>query len=130
MSFLAGSRFIPTVRVTSRSVTSSIQSTPTARSPWNISSRRSISSTARRQKGPVNVAKDTLKKADKVVSGAAVKGIEKGEQARDKIKDVASAVSGKTEAEKTEAEKTKGKEEEALGEAKRKAKDAASHLKS
>lgn len=39
---------------------------------------RSISSTARLQKGPVETAKDTLKKADRTVSDAAVKGINKG----------------------------------------------------
>lgn len=39
---------------------------------------RSISSTARLQKGPVETAKDTLKKADRTVSDAAVKGIDKG----------------------------------------------------
>jgi hypothetical protein len=39
---------------------------------------RSISSTARLQKGPVETAKDTLKKTDRMVSDAAVGGIDKG----------------------------------------------------
>lgn len=39
---------------------------------------RSISSTASYQKGPVETAKDTLKQADRTVSDAAVKGINKG----------------------------------------------------
>lgn len=39
---------------------------------------RSISSTASLSKGPVETAKDTLKKADQAVSSAAVKGIDKG----------------------------------------------------
>lgn len=39
---------------------------------------RSVSSTARNEKGPVDATKDTLKKADRVVSDAAVKGIDKG----------------------------------------------------
>ena len=39
---------------------------------------RSISSTPNYQKSPVDAAKDTLKKADEVVSNAAVKGINKG----------------------------------------------------
>jgi hypothetical protein len=39
---------------------------------------RSISSTPSYQKGPVDAAKDTLKKADDMVSKVAVKGIDKG----------------------------------------------------
>lgn len=39
---------------------------------------RSISTTARLEKGPVDVTKDTLKAADRVVSDAAVKGIDLG----------------------------------------------------
>lgn len=38
----------------------------------------SFSTTPAQRKGPVDVAKDKLKKVDKKVSGAAVKGIEKG----------------------------------------------------
>lgn len=47
---------------------------------------RSISSTARLQKGPVEAAKDTLKKADRAVSGAAVKGIDKGGMLHARVK--------------------------------------------
>lgn len=39
---------------------------------------RTISSTASYQKGPVETAKDTLKRTDRAVSDAAVKGIDKG----------------------------------------------------
>lgn len=39
---------------------------------------RSISSTPNYQKGPVDAAKDTLKKADEVASKAALKGIDQG----------------------------------------------------
>jgi hypothetical protein len=39
---------------------------------------RCFSTTLRAQKGPVEATKDTLKKADRSVSDAAVKGIEKG----------------------------------------------------
>lgn len=39
---------------------------------------RSISSTVRLEKGPVDATKDTLKAADRVVSDAAVKGIDLG----------------------------------------------------
>ncbi|KAL4897106.1 hypothetical protein BDV59DRAFT_84805 [Aspergillus ambiguus] len=109
---------------------------------------RSISSTSPRGTGPVDATKQTLKKADRVVSDAAVKGIEKGEHAADKIKDTVGKTTGQTEAQaskvKGEAEelagkgkgkaeeafgKGKGKAEEALGEAKGKAKEAASNLK-
>ncbi|KAK2749340.1 hypothetical protein FQN55_003666 [Onygenales sp. PD_40] len=44
-------------------------------------------SASRPEKGPIEITKDTLKKADRVVSDAAVKGIEKGEKAGHKIKD-------------------------------------------
>ncbi|PLB52855.1 hypothetical protein P170DRAFT_472747 [Aspergillus steynii IBT 23096] len=93
---------------------------------------RSISSTARLEKGPVEATKDTLKKADKAFSGAAVKGIEKGQEATGKIKNSASSVAGSAESKseelKGEAEaaagKGKGKAEETLGEAKGKTKEA------
>jgi hypothetical protein len=39
---------------------------------------RYLSTSARLQKGPVDVAKDALKKVDRVVSDVAVKGIETG----------------------------------------------------
>ena len=39
---------------------------------------RTISSTAARSKGPVEATKDTLKKADRTVSDAAIKGLNKG----------------------------------------------------
>jgi hypothetical protein len=39
---------------------------------------RSISATAPCNKGPVDATKETLKKADRTVSDAAVKGIDKG----------------------------------------------------
>jgi hypothetical protein len=47
-----------------------------------VGGARSISATAGKQKGPVEATKDTLKKADEVLSGAAVKGIEKGGMCR------------------------------------------------
>jgi hypothetical protein len=39
---------------------------------------RTISSTAMMSKGPIEATKDTLKKADRTVSDAAVKGLNKG----------------------------------------------------
>lgn len=43
-----------------------------------ITTIRPISSTASYQKGPIDTAKDTLKKADRVVSDVTLKGIDKG----------------------------------------------------
>ncbi|KAJ5103672.1 hypothetical protein N7532_004201 [Penicillium argentinense] len=109
---------------------------------------RSISSTASYQKGPIDATKDTLKKADRVVSDAAVGGINKGEQAKEKIKNAMGATSQDAQAKAQElkgdaaqyagegkgkaehaAGKAKGKAEEAMGEAAGKAKEAKkSHL--
>lgn len=50
----------------------------------SVTAARSMSSTARLNRGPVGVARDTLRKADRTVSGAAVKGIEKGGMSKDK----------------------------------------------
>ncbi|KAF9891078.1 hypothetical protein FE257_005013 [Aspergillus nanangensis] len=95
---------------------------------------RPISSTTRRDNGPI---KETLKKVDQTVSGAAAKGIEKGEQARDKIKDAVGKTMGEAEADagkfKGEASevagKAKGAAEEAFGQAKGKAKETAGDVK-
>lgn len=114
---------------------------------------RSISSTASLSKGPVEAVKDTLKKADQAVSGAAVKGIDKGgmfsspltqplkypltgiadpEQAREKAKEAMHMSSGEAKSKMGEAEakaekaagQVKGKAHEAAGEMKGKAKEA------
>ncbi|KAJ5827053.1 hypothetical protein N7447_003816 [Penicillium robsamsonii] len=87
---------------------------------------RSISATAPCHKGPIDATKETLKKADRTVADAAVKGINTGEKAAEKIKDVvgsgakqAKAKSGEVKGEAAEyAGKGKGKAEEVLGEAK------------
>ncbi|KAJ5094079.1 hypothetical protein N7456_009940 [Penicillium angulare] len=105
--------------------------------PRSIIAIRGISSTARLEKGPVETTKDTLKKADRVVSDAAVKGINKGDQAAHKIKD---AVGGVAQEAKTKAGdvkgntseyegKIKGTAEEAAGKAKGKASEAAGKAK-
>ncbi|EKV05912.1 LEA domain protein [Penicillium digitatum] len=102
---------------------------------------RSISATAPYNKGPIDVTKETLKKADRTVSNVAVKGINTGEKAANKIKDVvgagtkqarekgeevkgeASEYAGRVKGEAAEyAGKGKGKAEEALSEAKEKMK--------
>ncbi|KAJ5736319.1 uncharacterized protein N7483_001444 [Penicillium malachiteum] len=98
---------------------------------------RSISSTARLNKGPVDATKDTLKKADRVVSDVAVKGINKGEQAAGKIKEVvggaaedAKSKAGDVKGNASEYEgKVKGTAEEAAGKAKGKAHEAVGKAK-
>ncbi|KAJ5683791.1 uncharacterized protein N7477_000136 [Penicillium maclennaniae] len=82
---------------------------------------RSISSTPNYQKSPVDAAKDTLKKADEVVSNAAVKGINKGENAAHKIKE---AVGSTSEAAKSQADSMKGEAQKQAG----KAQGEAEHL--
>lgn len=44
----------------------------------SVARSRFLSSTASYQKGPVETTKETLKKVDRTISDAAVKGIEKG----------------------------------------------------
>lgn len=63
---MSATRFVPVLKSRVATSTTSLQAI------------RPISSTARLQKGPIEAAKDTLKKADRTVSGAAVKGIDKG----------------------------------------------------
>ncbi|CAI7677133.1 hypothetical protein N7533_006764 [Penicillium manginii] len=108
-----------------------------------VTTIRSISSTASYQKGPIDATKDTLKQADRIVSDATVKGIDKGEQAKDKLKDVMGATKQDAEGKMQEAKgeaaqyagegkgkaehmagKAKGKASEAMGEAAGKAKEA------
>lgn len=93
---------------------------------------RSVSSTARNDKGPVDATKDTLKKADRVVSDAAVKGIDKGEHAKDKIKEAVGSTTHeaktKTEHMRGEAAEYKGKAEAAAGEVKGKTSEAMSDV--
>ncbi|KAJ5338554.1 hypothetical protein N7541_010527 [Penicillium brevicompactum] len=97
---------------------------------------RSISASASYNKGAVDATKDTLKKADRTVSDAAVKGINKGEQAAHHLKDAVGAgakkaqdKSGDVKGDAAElAGKGKGKADEALGQAKGKAKEAAGEV--
>ncbi|KAM5450149.1 hypothetical protein MaudCBS49596_004523 [Microsporum audouinii] len=49
------------------------------------------------QKGPIQATKDTLKAADRLVSDAAVKGIEKGEAATNRIKHTIGSASKQAE---------------------------------
>ncbi|PYI10135.1 hypothetical protein BO78DRAFT_383582 [Aspergillus sclerotiicarbonarius CBS 121057] len=128
MSFLA--RIAPAAR------TASLSLRPTTTPALSVGATRSISASARREKGPVDATKDTLKKADRKVSDAAVKGIEVGETAAEKLKDTVGKTSTDAKAKSKElsgdasevAGKSKGKAEEALGSAKGKAKQAARRL--
>ncbi|KAJ5239507.1 hypothetical protein N7468_004126 [Penicillium chermesinum] len=57
---------------------------------------RSISVTPQYQKSPVEAAKETVKKADRVVADAAVKGIDKGAQVAGKVKSEVGGATGET----------------------------------
>ncbi|OAX76957.1 hypothetical protein ACJ72_08749, partial [Emergomyces africanus] len=89
MSFLA--RATPVIRTTVIPVrTASVVVTRPAR--FSTSAQRA-------EKGPIEVTRETLKKADRVVSNAAVKGIETGEKATHKLKDTIGVKSKKAEEE-------------------------------
>ncbi|KAJ5293874.1 hypothetical protein PENANT_c002G08230 [Penicillium antarcticum] len=98
---------------------------------------RSISATASYNKGPIDATKDTLKKADRTVSDAAVKGIDQGEKAAHSIKDAVGAGAQQAKAKGEEAKgdaanmagEGKGKAEEALGQGKGKAEEAMGEAK-
>ncbi|MCJ1337135.1 hypothetical protein MMC09_002414 [Bachmanniomyces sp. S44760] len=119
MSFL--SRTLPTLRC-STAVSTTV---PRAAFSTSIQSRKSA----------IDAAKDTLKDVDRKISDAAVKGIEKGEQAaestkhtigmetseaRSEAKSKASELSGKAQGTAREA---KGKAHEVAGQAKGKAEE-------
>ncbi|PGH04036.1 hypothetical protein GX51_03706 [Blastomyces parvus] len=86
-----------------------------------------FSTSARRaDRGPIEVTRDTLKKADRVVSNAAVKGIETGEKATHKLKDTIGIKSRKAE---EEAAKTAKEAGDKASELKDEAKARAEYLK-
>ncbi|TPX19684.1 hypothetical protein DIZ76_017476 [Coccidioides immitis] len=82
-----------------------------ARSAIFAASRPALFSTTtqRADRGPIELTKDTLKKADRIVSNAAVRGIEKGEEASHKIKETFSHGAKRAGHEGTKAAE-KGKE--------------------
>ncbi|KAL4810279.1 hypothetical protein BDV18DRAFT_130676 [Aspergillus unguis] len=100
-----------------------------------ISTQRFLSSTTPRQSGPVDATKETLKKADRKVSDAAVKGIETGEAAVNRAKQAVGSGEAQKKAGELEGEakvlagKGKGKAEEAAGAAKGKAQEVAGEAK-
>ncbi|KAJ5749090.1 uncharacterized protein N7511_010786 [Penicillium nucicola] len=98
---------------------------------------RSISATASYNKGAIDATKDTLKKADRTVSDAAVKGIDQGEKAAENLRNAvgAGAQQAKTKGEDAKGDaaqvagQAKGKAEEALGQGKGKAQEAMGEAK-
>ncbi|KAL3477571.1 hypothetical protein BJX99DRAFT_257383 [Aspergillus californicus] len=127
MSFIT--RFSSTVRTAAPLR----QTTPSL----SIAGRRLVSSTSKRDSGPIDATKDTLKKVDRTVSDAAVKGIETGEAAIGKVKKTAGSTtadaqqkSGELKGDAAElAGKGKGKAKEVAGEAKGKAEEVAGEMK-
>ncbi|GAD95257.1 LEA domain protein [Paecilomyces variotii No. 5] len=106
----------------------------------SVARSRFLSSTASNQKGPVETTKETLKKVDRTISDAAVKGLEKGEKVSSKAKETVGVSGSKAKGEAAELTgeakgkaqeltgEAKGKAEELAGEAKGKAKEASSKL--
>jgi len=83
---------------------------------------RLFTTSSRLQKGPIELGKDALKKVDRVVSDAAVKGIETGETVVDKTKQTIGSDKGEIKANANEAlGEAKGKASELTGQAKGKA---------
>ncbi|KKK12067.1 hypothetical protein P175DRAFT_0435431 [Aspergillus ochraceoroseus IBT 24754] len=139
MSFLT--RCAPSVRALAlMNPAAGVCKTTTATTPVLAigGSYRSISSTRKRETGPVDAAKSTLKKADRLVSDAAVKGIETGESAAHKVKETVGVAGSQAKEKSAElkgaaaemAGKGKGKAQETLSEVKGKAKEAADNVKS
>ncbi|ODM19311.1 hypothetical protein SI65_05928 [Aspergillus cristatus] len=99
---------------------------------FSVPAFRSLSSTSKKDKGVADATKDTLKKADKVASDAALKGIETGEHVKDSLKGTFGSTKGEAEAKSGEvkneaskyAQEGKAKAGEAANEAKQKAHEA------
>ncbi|KAK5449497.1 hypothetical protein LTS15_008572 [Exophiala xenobiotica] len=94
-------------------------------------SPRLFSTTLVQQKGPVEAAKDGLKKVDRAVSDAAVAGIDKGVEVKDKAASVAGMETNKAEGKAAEvAGEAKGKAHELSGQAKGKAEEVKGKMSS
>ncbi|KAK5006889.1 hypothetical protein LTR16_009256, partial [Cryomyces antarcticus] len=79
-------------------------------------SARLFSTSARYQKSPVDTIKETAKAVDRTISDAAVKGIEKGEQATESLKAAAGLNASKAAGEASAmAGEAKGKAHEVAG---------------
>ncbi|KAF3047665.1 hypothetical protein E8E12_011266 [Didymella heteroderae] len=83
---------------------------------------RLFSTTPVTRKSPVETIKDAAKAVDRTISDAAVKGIEKGEQAAEAIKEVTPNSTSEAKGQANEAiGQAKGKAAELQGEASKKA---------
>ncbi|KAJ5493142.1 hypothetical protein N7539_001888 [Penicillium diatomitis] len=111
---MSATRFVPAVRARMATM-----------APSSIT-MRSISSSVRLEKGPIDATKDTLKQADRVVSDAAVKGIDLGKEASQKVKESVGVSSAEAEA---KAKEVKGEAEETMGKAKGSAQELAGQAK-
>ncbi|EYE94676.1 uncharacterized protein EURHEDRAFT_378130 [Aspergillus ruber CBS 135680] len=65
---------------------------------FSVPAFRSISSTTKKDKGVADATKDTLKKADKTASDAALKGIETGQHVKESLKGTFGSTKGEAEA--------------------------------
>lgn len=91
---------------------------------------RLFTTSTRLQKGPIELGKDALKKVDRVVSDAAVKGIETGETVVEKTKETVGSDTGEMKAKANEAMgEAKGKASELTGQAKGKANEVQGQAK-
>ncbi|KAK3292983.1 uncharacterized protein B0H64DRAFT_375963 [Chaetomium fimeti] len=99
--------------------------------PTSTLSRAAFTTTTRRQKNPVEAAKDTLKTVDRKVSDTLVDGINIGSAYANKIKEATSEVSeGKVTGRASELRgEAAGKASEVAGEAKGKASEVAGEAK-
>lgn len=94
-------------------------------------SPRLFSTTLVQQKSPVDAAKEGLKKVDRAVSDAAVAGIDKGVEIKDKAASVAGVETNKAEGKAAEvAGEAKGKAHELSGQAKGKAEEVKGKMSS
>ncbi|KAF1839735.1 hypothetical protein BDW02DRAFT_563785 [Decorospora gaudefroyi] len=92
---------------------------------------RLFSTTPVARKSPVETIKDAAKAVDRTISGAAVKGIEKGEEVAGAVKEAVPETKGEAKGQASEmAGKAKGTANEVAGEAKGKAQELKGEAKS
>ncbi|CRG85979.1 hypothetical protein PISL3812_02982 [Talaromyces islandicus] len=98
--------------------------------PSSVLAYRSISTTPVAQRGPVEATKDTIKKVDRTVANAAVKGIETGEKVTKKTQETIGLKGHEAEGKANEiAGEAKGKASELEGRAKGKAEELRHQMK-
>merc|ERR1712187_575897 len=72
--------------------------TRTTTPAFSVPAFRFVSSTSKKDKGVADATKDTLKKADRAASDAALRGIETGEHVKDSLKGTFASTKGEAEA--------------------------------